>query len=72
MVAHSPKEALKLLKDFKEVIVAGGGALNASFTEENLIDEIFIDIEPIILGKGILLFRDKDFEKNLKLLGKRK
>ncbi len=72
LVAHSPKEALKLLKDFKEVIVAGGGALNASFTEENLIDEIFIDIEPIILGKGILLFRDKDFEKNLKLLGKRK
>ena len=72
LIAHSPKEALEILKDFKEVVVAGGGALNASFMEENLIDEIFIDIEPIILGKGIPLFRDKDFERNLKLVGQKK
>ena len=71
LVAHSPKEALKLLSDF-EVVVAGGGALNASFVEENLIDEIFIDIEPIILGRGIPLFRDKDFERKLKLLDQKK
>lgn len=72
LIAYSPKEALELLKDFREVIVAGGGALNASFGEENLIDEIFIDIEPIILSKGIPLFRDKDFERNLKLIGQKK
>jgi len=72
LVAHSPKEALELLKDFDEVIVAGGGALNASFAEENLIDEIFIDVEPIILGQGIPLFRDKNFERNLKLVGQKK
>lgn len=72
LVAHSPKEALGLLKDFKEVIVAGGGALNASFAEENLVDEIFIDIEPIILGQGIPLFRDKNFESKLKLIGQKK
>lgn len=69
LIAHSPKEALEILKDFKEVVVAGGGALNASFMEENLVDEIFLDIEPIILGQGIPLFRDKDFERNLKLIG---
>src|SRR3989338_3910249 len=45
LVAKSPKEALELLKNFEEVVVAGGGTLNASFGEENLIDEIFIDIE---------------------------
>lgn len=72
LVAHSPKEALKLLSDFEQVIVAGGGALNASFVEENLVDEIFIDIEPIILGQGIPLFRNKNFEHNLKLLGQKK
>ncbi|KKQ21423.1 MAG: Bifunctional deaminase-reductase domain protein [Candidatus Wolfebacteria bacterium GW2011_GWC1_37_10] len=72
LVAHSPKESLEILKDFKEVVVAGGGALNASFMEENIVDEIFIDIEPIILGKGIPLFRDKDFELNLKLVGQKK
>jgi len=72
LVAHSPKEALEILKDFEKVVVAGGGALNASFAEENLIDEIFIDIEPIILGQGIPLFRDKNFERNLKLVGQKK
>lgn len=72
LVAHSPKEALKLLSDFKQVVVAGGGMLNASFVEENLVDEIFIDIEPIILGQGVPLFRDKNFERNLKLVGQKK
>lgn len=72
LVAHSPKEALEILKVFEEVVVAGGGALNASFMEENLVDEIFIDIEPIVLGKGIPLFRDKNFERNLKLVGQKK
>lgn len=72
LVAHSPKEALKLLNDFEKVVVAGGGTLNASFVEENLVDEIFIDIEPIILGQGIPLFRNKDFERKLKLVGQKK
>ncbi len=72
LVAHSPKEALKLLSDFEQVVVAGGGALNASFIEENLVDEMFIDIEPIILGRGVPLFREKDFERNLKFVEQKK
>jgi len=72
LVAQSPKEALKLLNDFEQVVVAGGGMLNASFVEENLVDEIFIDIEPIVLGQGIPLFRDKNFERNLKFVGQKK
>jgi len=72
LVAHSPKEALKLLKDFKEVIVAGGGILNASFLAENLIDELYFDIEPIVLGEGIPIFTGKDFERKLKLVGQKK
>ena len=43
-IADSPKEALKLLKDFEEVVVAGGGILNNAFLAENLIDEIYLDI----------------------------
>ena len=72
LVAHSPKEALKLLSDFEKVVVAGGGTLNASFVEENLVDDIFIDIEPIILGQGVSLCRDKNVERNLKLVGQKK
>ena len=72
LVAHSPKEALDFLKDYKEVVVAGGGILNASFFAEKLVDEIYLDIEPIILGKGIPIFKDKDFEQKLKLIGQKK
>lgn len=67
-VAHSPKEALALVNGFQKVIVAGGGTLDASFLEENLIDEIYLDIEPAVLGKGIPLFNGGDFEKRLKFL----
>lgn len=71
-IARSPKEALELLKNFKEVILAGGGTLNASFLAENLVNEIYLDIEPVILGEGIPVFKDKDFERELKLLGQKK
>ncbi len=71
-VASSPKKALEELKDFEEVLVAGGGELNASFLKENLFDEIYLDIEPIALGKGIKLFSDYNFEIKLKLLETKK
>lgn len=72
LVANSPKEALELLKDFDEVIVAGGGELNSSFLKESLIDEIYLDVEPILLGKGIQLFSPGDFEAELELLETKK
>jgi dihydrofolate reductase len=68
-VAHSPAEALELTRGSKEVLVAGGGILNASFLEADLVDELYIDIEPSLLGRGIPLVNGNDFEKNLKLLG---
>ncbi len=72
LVAHSPKKALELLKDYKEVIIAGGGILNASFFAKDLIDEVYLDIEPLILGKGIKIFADCNAEMKLKLLGTKK
>lgn len=71
-IAHSPREALKLLKDFKEVAVAGGGRLNSSFMKENLVDEIYLDVEPILFGRGIRLFAEDDFETKLELIGTKK
>ena len=68
-IAHSPKEALDFLKDYKEIIVAGGSILNASFLAENLVDEICLDIEPLILGQGIPIFKGKDVEAKLQLVG---
>lgn len=71
-IVHSPKEAIEIFNKYKEVVVAGGGMLNASFLSENLVDEIYLDIEPIIFGAGIPIFRGKDFEHKLKLIGQKK
>ena len=66
----SPKEALKILneKGFSNALIVGGGKLNASFMKEKLIDEIYLDIEPLIFGKGVKLFYDENFESKLILL----
>ena len=72
LVANSPKEAIGLLENFEEVIVGGGGILNASFMDENLVDEIYLDIEPIVIGEGITLFQGRNFESRLKLIGQKK
>lgn len=73
-IVVSPEEAIEFLeKDgFREALIVGGGILNASFMEKNLIDEIYLDIEPIVFGKGIRLFEKSNLEKNLELLGVKK
>lgn len=65
-----PQDVIAMLeiKGFKEALVAGGGILNSSFLKEALIDELYMDIEPLVLGRGIPLFADGDFEPRLKLL----
>ncbi len=66
----SLQEAVEVLKkkDFEEIVVGGGGTLNAGFLKEGLIDEIILDIEPLIFGKGIKLFKDTDAEAKLELV----
>jgi dihydrofolate reductase len=68
--SQQPKEVLKQLEEqgFREAVVAGGGKLNASFMKEGLIDEIYLDVEPTLLGRGIKLFSDEDFEAKLELV----
>lgn len=49
-------------------MICGGGGANSSFIKENLVDEIYLDLEPIIIGRGIRLFADADFESQLELI----
>mgnify|MGYP001558729712 FL=1 len=67
--AASPQSALAMLRSwgFTTVMVCGGGTVNASFMKEKLIDEMCLDVEPVILGKGIPLFRNADFQAKLRL-----
>jgi dihydrofolate reductase len=68
-IARLPREALNKLKQqgFKEVILTGGPSLNSSFAKENLIDEVILNIQSIIVGKGISLFSPENFDLDLKL-----
>ena len=36
--------------------------------KEKLVNEIILDIEPLLFGKGIKLFADEDFEAKLELV----
>lgn len=49
-------------------LLAEVGHVNSLFMKEGLIDEIYLDVEPIIFGKGIPLFTSEDFEYNFQML----
>lgn len=74
VLVKSSNEALDILKErgFHNVLVGGGGIATSSFMKENLIDEIILDIEPLLFGKGIRLFSDASFETRLSLIDVRK
>ncbi|MDP1722447.1 MAG: dihydrofolate reductase family protein [Candidatus Gottesmanbacteria bacterium] len=54
----TPQGALQLLeqKGFDHALVIGGGNINGSFLKAGLINEIILDIHPMVMAKGIHLF----------------
>jgi dihydrofolate reductase len=52
----------------KDMILLGGPAIISTFMRLNLIDEFHIWVSPVILGKGIPLFKDVSDKFNLRLL----
>ena len=54
-------------KQGKNIWIVGGGELLHTFTTAKLLDELRITIAPILLGKGIPLFKDNDFQTCLSL-----
>lgn len=48
--------------------VVGGGELNGSLAKLGVIDEVFLDVEPVVLGQGKQLFGSHDVTLELKLL----
>jgi len=71
IIASSPKDAVNKLKKkgIEKILVTGGAKINSAFMKEGLISEIIINVEPFVLGKGIKLFADEDFENKLKYIG---
>lgn len=68
-LAHSPEEAVTLLQEqgFPEAVITGGATLNSEFAKRGLIDEVILDVNPIIIGRGIPVFRPTDFQLELDL-----
>ncbi len=51
----------------KHILVAGGGALNATLLKAGVITDVIVSIHPIILGSGIKQFADTDFNHHTAL-----
>jgi len=51
----------------KDIYLGGGGELARSFLREDLVDELFLGVGPILLGDGIPAFPAKFPQRNFKL-----
>ena len=67
----SPTELLDQLEQegVDSVCILGGSYLIAGFVYSNLITELFLDVEPFLIGDGIPLFAQETATISLKLLG---
>ncbi len=52
----------------KDIFVMGGGLLAKPLFEANLIDEVGLNIQPVLLGTGIPLFREMSHQIDLELI----
>lgn len=55
-------------KCFKQMLLLGGGIINALFLKASLVDELYLTLEPKIFGKGKTLIGEENFETMLKLI----
>lgn len=68
--SKSPQEVLVALANegYEQVALCGGASLYQLFTDADLVDEMFITIEPIEFGDGIKLFKDNKVYGNFQLV----
>jgi dihydrofolate reductase len=57
-VHEEPKRFVDELrkKNGKDIWLAGGGELTREFLKEDLVDELYLGIVPVLIGEGIPLF----------------
>lgn len=67
---NSAKQAIELAteKGYKNILIAGGGHTNGAFLYDNLVNEIFLSVHPIVLNKGIKLFEGANTQHNFTLI----
>jgi dihydrofolate reductase len=72
--ADSPKDAIgkAIAQNIPSAILVGGSMNNSSFLSENLVDEVILNIEPAIIGAGIPVFAEGEFDKRLSFIETKK
>jgi dihydrofolate reductase len=70
IVSDNIADEIQQLKNAKgkEIIIFGSPSASHSLMRENLIDEFWLFVNPILVGKGIPLFKDIEDKMNLKLI----
>jgi dihydrofolate reductase len=70
IISENIAEEIKKLKQLsgKDLLLIGSPGLTQTFLQLKLIDEYYIYLNPIILGKGIPLFKNVNDRINLNLL----
>lgn len=65
-----PKEVIEHLasRGFKSVVLGGGARTNAWFLKAGLVDEIVINIEPKLFGKGMNFTEGEELDIQLELI----
>lgn len=58
-------------KEGKDICLMGGGEFAKTLLEENLVDEIGLNIHPVLLGRGIPLFLEMSHQIDLELIESR-
>ncbi|MDP3940783.1 MAG: dihydrofolate reductase family protein [bacterium] len=66
----TPVELLASLekRGYKQLLLVGGGEMNTLFLRENLVDEVYLSVEPLVFGAGKDVFATGDAEASLQLL----
>lgn len=70
VVHEDPVSFIKGVKESSEqrIWVVGGGSLLKPIIEQQLIDEWYIQIAPVLLGNGIRLFQEGDYVQRYQLV----
>ncbi len=65
----SPPELLEELRGrgYTRVAICGGATIYTMFMDANVVDKLYLTIEPVIFGSGIHLF-NKEMEKKLQFV----
>lgn len=66
----NPNEVVDMLvsRGCQLACLIGGQNIVSQFMQQNLVDEIYFDVEPLLFGSGMPIFKDVDSESDLELI----